>query len=106
VVHHPGVAGRREHDGELRLLAEQHAAELDLGDVAQYRRVEVDIPVGRTGTGQADLRLRTAVDIVEHGAGNTPPGDRTEIPEAAGAGEAVLRRRRGEGAQVDHVGEV
>ena len=59
---------------------EHVAAEVDLGDVAQDRRVQLDVAERLSGAGQGELVLGGAVGVVEGGARGRAFGDRGAGP--------------------------
>ncbi|BDD81001.1 hypothetical protein TPB0596_07640 [Tsukamurella pulmonis] len=54
---------------------------VDLGDVAQDLRVELDVGEGLPRPGQRELGLRGAVGVVEGGARGAPLSDPAQIPD-------------------------
>jgi hypothetical protein len=91
-VHRAREPGGREHERERERAAEQRRGGIDVADVAQHARPELDATEG-VGVGrERHFVLGAAVDVVEHTAWETPPSDTAEIGDVGGARESARDR--------------
>ncbi len=78
-------------NGRVEPDAEDVAAGVDLGDVAQHARPELDAGERGAGAAQAELPVGGAVGVVEHRARGAPPGDGAQVGDAGRARAACGR---------------
>ena len=88
-VHHAREAGGGEREREGGALAEDVAAGVDRGHVAQHRRAELDPGERRPGPAERVLAVGGAVAVVEHRARRAPPGDQPQVGDRGGAAQAA-----------------
>ena len=92
-LHHPGEAGRGDAERQRHPLAQHLARGVDGRDVAQDRRVELDVAERLPRPGQRDLAVGGAVGVVERGLRRTPLGDPAQVLDRQRRREPALLGR-------------
>src|SRR5215218_122382 len=75
----PRVSRGRQHERHRHRLAEQRGRDVDLADITQHVRTELDSAERRRVVGERALVLGTAVDVIEHAVRETTLGDATHV---------------------------
>ena len=78
-LHQPGEARRRDPERQRDAVAEHSPAGVDLRDVAQDRRVKLDVAERLPGPGQRQLLLGGAVGVVERRFRRAALGDSAQV---------------------------
>jgi len=74
-LHQPGEARRRYPEWQRNVPPEHGPSGVDLLDIAQDRRMKLDVAERLPGTGQGQLLLGGAVGVVERRFRRAAPGD-------------------------------
>ncbi len=101
----PVESGRSQHQGKGQRAPEQRCADVDIADGPQHAGLELEAAVGGEVTRQRQLGFGAAVDVVEHAAGQPPPGHDSEVLDAGRPGEAPLHRVDLEAPEPEHRSE-
>ena len=89
-VHQPGEPGRRDAERQRDRLAEHMPAGVDLRDVAQDRRVKLDVAERLAGPRQRQFVLGRAVGVVERRFRGPALGDPAQVLDRQRVVESAL----------------
>jgi hypothetical protein len=78
-VHHPGEPGGRDAERQFGAPPQHVPASVHFRDVAEDRRVELDVLERLPGPRQRELGLGRALGVVERGPGRAPLGDPPQV---------------------------
>ena len=91
-LHQPGEARRRYPERQRDVIPEHGAAGVEGLDVAQYRRMKLDVLERLSRTGQRQLVLGRAIGVVERGFRCAALGDSAQVLDGQRRLQPALRR--------------